>query len=55
MSQSLPIVINTTSNFQIGASRGRVSSRDWQLAELRSTLPNLIVTTVKRAKVKRAL
>jgi hypothetical protein len=29
MSQSLPIVINSTSNFQIGASRGRVSSREF--------------------------
>jgi hypothetical protein len=32
MSQSLPIVINATSNFQIGASRGRVSSRDFAIS-----------------------
>jgi hypothetical protein len=27
MSQSLPVIINATSDFQIGASRGRASSR----------------------------
>jgi hypothetical protein len=29
MSQSLPIIIIATSNFQIGASRGRASSREF--------------------------